>query len=355
MANFCTVKQSQKFQMLSKMSGVSTQTFDAVSKVFLNKYGRLPYLDEVVNANSESYLKEKLQIDNDGFTHINRVLEYTGSDSIEESTINLNNLYRDLNIEILDYINNCEFKINHRPTEYDPKEQDKEDPIISEIDKFDNKTIIEERLYQMKKLFGIKINNITIKDLSNNKWKDIIPNASLVKAFVYNGEIFINTDLATVEDQIHELMHIFLGGVRYTNPDVYMQILNKISELPNLPKLADEYKHRSENDVLEEIFVNQFSKYLKGIPSIFDQMSQSDLYNIEYEVLRNLDSFIDGNYSVKSIEDWQNKSLKELTKLTQSDIMTNSRQNIIDMSKIHREMANQKEDLLKKGTLIQIC
>jgi len=55
----------------------------------MDKYGRLPYLDEVMGADSSKFLKKELNIKGRS-TDIKNILDYTKSDSIEESVIKIN-------------------------------------------------------------------------------------------------------------------------------------------------------------------------------------------------------------------------------------------------------------------------
>jgi hypothetical protein len=52
-----------------------------------------------------------------------------------------------------------------------------------------------------------------------------VPDAVQSAAFIYNGDIYVNTDIATIDSQVHELMHIFLGSMRFKNPELYMELV----------------------------------------------------------------------------------------------------------------------------------
>ena len=51
----------------------------------------------------------------------------------------------------------------------------------------------------------------------------------------------------------------------------------------------------------EEIFVQEFSKYLAGIPTLFNELDKTSMSKLMYEIFRNIDTLIDGDYSVKSL------------------------------------------------------
>jgi|GEM_PF-4428806 len=64
--------------------------------------------------------------------------------------------------------------------------------------------------------FG-KQNNINIKN---------------ARAFIYNGDIYINSSNANVSDVFHEMSHIFLGVLKAKYPDSYQAIIAKYQESP---------------------------------------------------------------------------------------------------------------------------
>ena len=100
---------------------------------------------------------------------------------------------------------------------------------------------------------------------------------------------------------MHELLHIFLGGMRYQDPMLYEKIVNSIEDLDNYNALAKPYLGvRTRLDINEEIFINQFSKYLTDQFNFIKKLPNSTLDQIFYNINRILDSSLNGNYSVNS-------------------------------------------------------
>ena len=77
----------------------------------------------------------------------------------------------------------------------------------------------------------------------------------LLKGFVKDGNIYINVDNSTMDTKVHELMHIFLGGVRYSNPELYFSLVNQVEQLPRYEEFASNFPNRTRGDINEEIFV----------------------------------------------------------------------------------------------------
>jgi hypothetical protein len=63
----------------------------------------MPKLDELPRVNSESYLEKVLgikKLSNIRTINTNRLLEYTGTNSVEEANIKLNSIYKDLEVTL---------------------------------------------------------------------------------------------------------------------------------------------------------------------------------------------------------------------------------------------------------------
>ena len=286
-------KNSYRYQTLKKMSGISEFTLDNTISMFQEKFGRFPELDELPNVNSEPYLRQALKISKDT-VKIKDLLEYTGAESVQEANILLNNQYKDLEINI------------------------------------------------------IPITTSEIRDMN-------ILNAGNVKGFIYNGNIYLNIDNATIDTPIHEMMHLFFGAIRYTDPEIYFNLVNSIEQLPNYNKLAENFVGRTRGDINEEVFVQEFSKYISGEQSSFDTMDKSILSKLFYNIYRNIDTIISGKYSSKGLSNAFDKSIIQLSELLQSDIINNKFSGSLTPDVIHRVLANFKEDLIKKGQLEERC
>lgn len=81
----------------------------------------------------------------------------------------------------------------------------------------------------MQNSFGVNVNMITSRELSE-RFPDI--NADTTKAFVRDGEIFINTTTAEATDPLHEFTHLVLGVLK-SNRDLrrnYEQLMQIVSQ-----------------------------------------------------------------------------------------------------------------------------
>jgi hypothetical protein len=76
--------------------------------------------------------------------------------------------------------------------------------------------------------FGINIKTLSkdeLISLSKENNLNLENKVDSVKAFVLNGQIYINTSNANAEDLFHELSHIFLGILKVSNPEAYQELI----------------------------------------------------------------------------------------------------------------------------------
>lgn len=350
----CVNKKSPEYQILKNKSGIQNFILEALCRDYLNKYGRFPYLDELSQSNSEPHLRNRFKIKENNSTNISTILEETGKPTIDEATIDINNEYRDLEVQITPIVNEAIIDITHRPT------NDNFDITPVEVDtNINNYMVFNKSLEKLANLYGINFNTVTDAELTTPEWREISPDIATANAFVYNGEIYINIDRNSVDAPLHELMHILIGSMRFTNPLIYQELVNSVENFPNYQLLASRYNNRSRNDINEEIFVTETAKYLMGIPSNIDNFDQKLLNEINYNTKRVLDSILMGQDSVKTLTNDQlyTKSFKELAQIVNSSVLNNQFKGFINVegSELHRKLNNIKSDLFKNNQLEEYC
>lgn len=351
MANYCTLRKSQKCQTLSRVSGISEDFIAQKCNEFFDLYGRYPELDELPNVDSQEFLEKKYNIKTSQggtkYSNTQQLLQQTSTESIEEANAQINNIHRDLEVRIEDINGVSVFEIEHRPNEY----------VIGGapyINTAKSETQVHcgiiEALNRMRKYYGINIIPVTSND-------DFPPelNVSQAKAFIYNGNIYLNIDNATIDSPIHEMLHILLGSMSRNNPQLFYQLVQSVEQLPSYERRAQYYPNRTRSDVDEEIFVEELAKYLTGQNSLFDNLDIPVISQILYFIQRDLDTMFKGNFSVKSLDDTFNCSLKELAELTESNIFNIKNGGSLNPDTIHRMLANTKEQYMKEGELIENC
>lgn len=350
----CINKNSVEYQSLKDKAGISELILETICSKYIENYGRFPHLDELPGANSSQFLKSMISLDKHKGAKIQDILEYSGESSIENANISINNIHRDLETEIIPIGEEAIVNIQNRPSDTHISVTKTSNP-----DKYISSQIwILQTLDKLAALYGIKINDINDHILASEEWSNIIQN-KLVNGFIYNGEIYLNVDRASVDTPVHELMHLLIGSLRFTNSNLYSELIQMVENLYQYDQLLELYPNRTRNDVNEEIFITEFSKYITGLPSLFSTLSEKHIYEINYNVRRIIDSMLMGDLSTKSLTDnvLYRSSLKELARLTNSDSMNNNFTGTFNEegSALHRKLNNMKSDLLNKGILKEQC
>ncbi len=349
----CINKKSPEYQALKNKSGIQEFILEAICRDFVDEHQRFPYLDELSDVNSELHLKKRLSINSYGTSNISTILEKSNASDLEEAAINLNNEYRDLEIDITPIQETAFIDIEHRPTD-----SNFETNPVTVDEHPNNYDIFNNALIKLASLYGIKFNAITNAELNSETWNNV-PGVMDANAFIFNGEIYINLDKSSVDAPLHELMHLLIGSMRFSDPNIYQQLVASVENIPDFQKLAQNYQGRTANDIKEEIFVTEVAKHLTGQSSFIDNLDANIRYEILYNTRRLLDSILMGQDSVRTISPKRlfTMSLKNLTKEVNSVIMSNNFKGYVNSedSELHRRLNNIKSDLLKNNQLEEYC
>lgn len=352
MAN-CININSVQYRELKRLSTLPEVLLKAeIARYQENHNGRFPRIDEIPGASSLNAIKQDLKIREDGTSKIEDILKFTGASDLNNANIIINDKYRDLDTEIIQLNKTAIVDIKERPSVFKYVESPQND-----FEFIDSTVFITNSLDKMAKTMGININHMSIDRMKQEGILEQVPDAAQAQAFIYNGNIYVNTDIASVDSQVHELMHILLGSMRFKQPDLYFELIQTVQKLPNFQDIAINYPNRTQSDLLEEVFVEEFSKYLSGIDNEMSNLDSDILYQINYNITRTLDSILMGDNSVSAIDDetLYNSSLKELAGMVNSSTMINKTHGFLEDALIHRTLANIKQELFENGDLKEEC
>lgn len=349
----CINTNAAEFRSLQERSGLSDfQLKVAVRAYQMEHPNGWPRLDEIPQANSEESLRKSLNIRKDNSTKVKKVLEATNTSSVEEATVYINNLHRDLNTNILPIQEDAIVTIERRPSIYRLKKGEARD-----LSKVCSPVFIGQALENLATNFGIQTVFKTTRELKEEGILDQVPEGAQVSAFILNGNIVVNADVASVDAPTHELMHVLMGSLKYTQPDLYYQLVQLAEQLPVYAERAALYPHRAQSDVDEEVFVEEYAKYITGLPSEFRNLDPEVLYQLDYEMTRTLDTILNGDNSVKMIPAAMrfNTSLRNLGIMVNSKNMEPRNVCFAESAFLSRVLGNIKSDLFKQNKLEEIC
>lgn len=171
--------------------------------------------------------------------------------------------------------------------------------------------------------FGVQIHIVTANEVEEMGIAD--PNTD--KAFIYNGEIYVNSTIASTNDLLHEHVHLILGILK-SNPDLrknYEGLVNLVANTKEgrqeKSRIAERYSNLSEMDLREEVFANLFSHYIRNQTSI----EAEQVFNSSEEELERLTKSVFNTdiYDIKSFYNGGlisifNKFNREVSKYMQS-------------------------------------
>lgn len=351
----CLNTNSVEYQNLKQVSGIPAKIFDIKCSYFQEEHDRLPRLDELQGSKSSEYLKETLNISKNNTVDKNKLLKFTGTESVSNAIITINNKYPDQQFKAVDLGDKVMIDVKQRPdTSY------KQIEAIYDPDDTISTLHIIEGLDDLRSLYGYDIKEVDSFELESEEWSHLMPSEKLVNAFIYDGNIYINTDNIRADSKIHEMLHLLFGTARFSNPELYQSLLQITSQVENLENiLKTKYPNKTMNDALEEFTVSELSKYLSGMDSKLDKLSKEQLYEVGYTVKRTLDTLLSGDYSSKIISDdiLYNETYKQVAKAVNSSKLTNKFKGtaIFDGSELHRKLSNIKSDLIRNGSLNEVC
>lgn len=350
---YCININSVQYRELKRLSTLPEILLKAeIARYQENHNGRFPNIDELPGANSLNALEQDLNIKKGGISKIEDILTFTGKQSLSEANIAINDKYRDLDVELVQLNRTALVNVKSRPSMFKHVESPKND-----FNFVDSTIFITQSLDKLAKTMGITINSTSIAQMRKDGMLDVIPEASTAQAFIYNNNVFINTDMASIHSKTHELLHILLGSMRFKMPNLYSSIVESMQQLPNIQTLLTQYPNRTLFDALEEIFVEEFSKYLIGADNFINNLDSDIIYQIHYNINRMLDTILMGDNSVSAMSQdvLYNSSLKEVAEIVNSSTMVNTAHGFLNDALIHRTLANVKQELLESGDLKEIC
>lgn len=360
--NACDFKSDIRFERVQKTVPSSNQTYlDLYTQSYISQYDQMPRIDEIQFADSRNLMKQELEIKNTNsgtqYTTVEKLFDVTKTSSIEEAIQVLNkNLYPDLETDILQIGENVMIFTRKRNAKTEIKQEEKVE-VDRNLDSLSKKELICDMLYDLSKFLGINFKTITSSELQNEPFSSQIPDAHFVNAFIYQNDVYINVDNAKFDAPIHEMSHILIGNIRYIDESLYTKLLEYAQNAENIAMRSLEFPNRTQNDILEEILVDEFSKYLSGYESVFDSMNASELNNIQYHMIRCLDTMLSGEISVRKLNQKKigQKSIYDLAELVNAYKFHNDKKSSVDVSSIHRMVNNEKSRLLENGELIENC
>lgn len=355
--NACINKKSYEYRSLSERTGLSDLFLEAEIIDYADKHnGRWPTPAEIDGSDTTEHAREFLELRKNNTTETSKLTDKFQVDTVDEAVVLLNtqDTYNDLEFDILPLNKTSIVNISHRPSKYNNNFEIRYKPD----EEVNSKIVLDTAFGKLATLYGIHFKQVYLHDLHNDPmFKDVIAVDPNPKAFILNGQIYINMNNYSVDSPIHELSHMLIGQLRFAKPELYMQLISLSEQLPDYDKLARTYPNRSRNDINEEIFVTEYSKFITGQKSVFDSIDPDIAYQVQFQVNRMIDTMLEGSFGIRDLklQDIGKYSLKQIADLVNSSKMTSVNSFPLEGSSIHRKLNNMKSAMLKSGQLKEVC
>lgn len=355
--NACINKKSYEYRSLSERTGLSDLFLEAEIIDYADKHnGRWPTPAEIDGSDTTEHAREFLELRENNTIETFKLTDKFQVDTVDEAVVLLNtqDTYNDLEFDILPLNKTSIVNISHRPSKYNNNFEIRYKPD----EEVNSKIVLDTAFGKLATLYGIHFKQVYLHDLHNDPmFKDIIAVDPNPKAFILNGQIYINMNNYSVDSPIHELSHMLIGQLRFAKPELYMQLISLSEQLPNYQKMARTYLNRSRNDINEEIFVTEYSKFITGQKSVFDSIDPDIAYQVQFQVNRMIDTMLEGSFGIRDLklQDIGKYSLKQIADLVNSSKMTSVNSFPLEDSSIHRKLNNMKSAMLKSGQLKEVC
>lgn len=156
-------------------------------------------------------------------------------------------------------------------------------------------------------------NNQKLKDMKDDNGNPLFESVDKIRAFLHNNSIYINQNKASIQDLIHETLHIMLGVLKVKDYNKYKNLIEyyestKIKRTDSLRKQVKEtYKNLAYEDQIEELVVIHWSRHLeKGSLFYFSDQNhfEKELENLSSE-FNNLYRSIQKNIKNKERSDFE--------------------------------------------------
>lgn len=196
------------------------------------------------------------------------------------------------------------------------------------------------------KTFGLSIKVLSreeLLELSKDNNLKLENKLDSVKAFVLNGEIYINGTTADISDLFHEMSHIFLGVLKVKYPNTYKNVINsyikskKFSQ--NFNYINRTYRNLSHQDKLEETVAEIIANQMFNKNSLVSQFKGEEFVD-DFKVI--LTKF------PELVQDIQTSGL-EFSGFMKNILTTDTKKKIIRNMKI----TNLVESFIRDGKIIE--
>ncbi len=195
------------------------------------------------------------------------------------------------------------------PVQIEEYKKSKRTPIISLMSAINN--VLSDK-------FGVTVSMQTSEEITRN-FPDV--DANTAKAFIRDGQIYINTTIAQSTDLLHEYTHLILGVLK-SDPKLrgnYEQLMDIVARTKEgkdmIRRLRSRYETASEMDLMEEAFAKLFGNHIMG--KLNPELKQ--VFQGQERFLRDATKIVFNN-EIADLQSFYGKSLETVFTRFSSDV-----------------------------------
>lgn len=131
---------------------------------------------------------------------------------------------------------------------------------LTHLDATDSPEILVSMAELLQDKYGIKINFVHTSELES--FGADVKSMKGLRAFVLDGQYYVNIDNASIADPLHEFMHVILGSMKYSNQERYEDLVYSVRNHPMFEAVSKIYQEVT-LDQLEETFIKLFTETVR--------------------------------------------------------------------------------------------
>lgn len=269
---------------------------------------------------------------------------------IDANTQNVKELYlpffaKNMQAKIISTLNNSTDILQN------PDSNIKTSKELNILSNYDSPELILAMSSILEDKFKIKVNFIHNSELEN--FSDI-EEINDLRAFVKNGEYYINIDKASIAEPLHELLHMVLASMKYSDPENYMKLVSSIESHPLFGEVSKNYLE-VKSDLLEETFIRLFSDTVRR------KILNSGVFNTE-TFMNSIKASITEMFDLK--DSLEGESAYNLLDIDVRDILANFSSTILedfdsvynkDNALVMMSISTKLREFIKDGKLKEQC
>ena len=220
----------------------------------------------------------------------------------------------------------------------------------------DSETKIMEMVNKLQTIYNVSMIPMRSEEIAEKFSAILGVDVNKTRAFIYEGIVYINLDLASSAEPLHEMGHLVLESIKRANYNLYQSIIRSIKSHPYYDEIAKAYPNRTPEDMDEEVFITIFAEKYRTIDSEKSKYNKG-WYDENASMFSNILSFVKNMFAtVFQNDSILNLSNEEVISMNLDELISKFGDNLIEGkfnhvlnfegASVERKITNLKSSLL---------